>query len=109
MCPPRRPGESPSLWTCGVAHTLDALVPFLALLFVVLPFQVQGGGEVALEQLRLALNQMAEARDGQDSADEPDDNQDYPDDHSDDHDGGPLTPTDWLGLFSDDVSCLMLL
>ena len=73
------------------------------------PFQVHGGGEVALEQLRLALNQMAEARVGQGSADEPDDNQDYPDNDSDDHDGGPLALTDWPGLFSNDVSCLILL
>ena len=109
VCPPRRPGEPPELWTCGVAHILDNLVlsqSSLTPLFVLLPFpQVQGGGDVVLEHLCLALNQMADARAGRESADKPD----YPDDDDDEDYNGPLTPTDWPGLFSDDVSCLMLL
>ena len=107
MCPPARPDGSPRLRTRGVAHTPEDSVPPHALLYLILPPQVQGGCDVVLERLRLVLNQLAADRADREHNDE----SDYPDDDDEgDYDvDGPLTPTDRPGLFSDDVSCLMLL
>ena len=62
---------------------------------------------MVLERLRLVLNQLAADRADREHNDE----SDYPDDddEGDYNVDGPLTPTDFPGLFSDDVSCLMLL
>ena len=72
---------------------------------------MQGSGDVVLERLRLVLNQLAAdvaARELHDR--DPNDESDPDDDDDDDYDvNGPLIPTDFPGLFSEDVSCLMLL
>ena len=123
VCPPARSDGSPRVLTRGVGHTLEDSVPPHALLylilpllhvlilsFLILPLQVQGSGDVVLERMRLVLNQLAAdvaARElhNRDPNDESD-----PDDDEDDYDvDGPLIPADFPGLFSDDVSCLMLL
>ena len=73
---------------------------------------MQGSGDVVLERLRVVLNQLAADRAAREINDgEHNDKPDYPDDDGeDDYDvDGPLIPTDFPGLFSDDLSCLMLL
>ena len=66
---------------------------------------------MVLERLRLVLNQLAADRAARELNDrEPNDESDPDNDDEDDYDvDGPLIPTDFPGLFSDDVSCLMLL
>ena len=99
-----------ALLGCGLVALLTPLrtryLPY-ALLYLILPPQVQGGGDVVLERLRLVLNQLAADRADREHNDE----SGYPDDDEEgDYDvDGPLIPTDFPGLFSDDVSCLMLL
>ena len=123
VCPPARPDSSPRLQTRGVAHTPEDSVPPHVLLYLILPLlhvllylipplQVQGSGDVVLERLRLVLNQLAADRAAREINDgEHNDEPDYPDDDGEDNYDvdGPLIPTDFPVLFSDDVSCLMLL
>ena len=70
VCPPARSDGYPRVLTRGVAHTpedsvlhhsLPYLSPLLLLLLLclILPLQVQGGGDVVAERLRLVLNQLA--------------------------------------------------
>ena len=96
-----------TLLGCGLVGLLILLktqyLP-LALLYRILPPHVQGGRDVVLQ--RLVLNKLAADRADR----EYDDESSYPDDGDEDNYKGPLTiPTDWPGLFSDDVSCLLLL
>ena len=96
--------------TRGVGHTLadsvlyPSLMIFFFLLFMVflmiyaLPLQVQGDADDVVESLRLVLNQLAAA--AVVAAEYPAAEEDEDDD---------VDPADYPGLFSDDVSCLMLL
>ena len=77
------------------------------LLYLILPPQVQGGGDVVLDRLRLVLNQLAADRADREYNDH--DGSGYPDDDDEDDYDGPLVPPDQAGLLSDDVSFLMLL
>ena len=97
-----------ALLGCGLVALLTPLKTWYlphALLYLILPPQVQGGGDVVIERLRLVLNQLAADRADREHNDE----SGYPDDDDEDDYDGPLTLTDRPGLFSDDVSCLMLL
>ena len=112
LCPPVGTPGYPRVLTRGIAHTsqdsvLHLPLPLIGLsrllLFcLILPLQVQGAGEVVVERLRRALNQLAADYMVGEFADEINAFSDGDDDDSDAD--GPPDPADYPGLFSDDVS-----
>ena len=118
VCPPQQFGGPSSVWTRAVAHNRDTSVILFPFPFFLWPiaffFQVHDGGAEALEQMRVVLNQLAEAHDAQGPAvepdgDNPDDDNDYLDDNADDNGDGRIAISELRGILTDDVGWLMLL